>query len=72
MNAQSKLIATKSKIKEANCDIICLQETKRRILMQISLKHFAHRVLTILNSSHLLELQGAQSLFGKVFGLVEQ
>jgi hypothetical protein len=29
MNAQSKLTTIKSKIKETNCDIICLQETKK-------------------------------------------
>jgi exonuclease III len=29
MNAQSKLMAIQSKIKEANCDVICLQETKK-------------------------------------------
>jgi hypothetical protein len=28
--AQSKLTAIRSKIKEANCDIICLQETKKK------------------------------------------
>jgi hypothetical protein len=32
MNAQSKLTAIRSKIREANCDGICLQETKKKIV----------------------------------------
>jgi hypothetical protein len=70
MNAQLKLMAIRSKIKEANCDIIYLQETKKRILIQISLNPFVRRVLTGLNLFLLLGLQEARILSRKVAGLV--
>jgi hypothetical protein len=59
MNAQSKLTTIKSKIKEANCDIIYFHETKKEVFDVNFIKTFAHRVLTALNLSHLLGSQEA-------------
>jgi exonuclease III len=40
INAVKKWNALKSKIKEANCDIICIQETKREAFDQAYLRNF--------------------------------
>jgi exonuclease III len=40
LNSQDKWIGIRSKIIESNCDIICLQETKREVFDQIYLKKF--------------------------------
>lgn len=40
LNSEDKLTAIRSKISEANCDIICLQETKREIFDALYLRNF--------------------------------
>jgi exonuclease III len=39
INATNKLTAQRSKIKESNCDIICIQETKRETFDQAYLRN---------------------------------
>jgi exonuclease III len=40
INSQHKWSTIKSKIKEVNCDIICLQETKRKVFDEAYLRNF--------------------------------
>jgi hypothetical protein len=58
-----KLLAIRSKIMETKCDIICLQEIKKKkILIKTSLESITHQPLIALNLSHLLVIRVAQLL----------
>ena len=65
LNSKEKWSEIRDKIIEANCDIICLQETKKRILIWRSLGIFAQQILINLNFCPLLGPQEESSLFGK-------
>ena len=51
---------------ETNCDVICLQETKREAFDQTYLKLFCPPLLTLLTTFHQLGPLEGLSSFGKV------
>ena len=59
MNSQDKLLALRQKIDESDCNILCLQETKRENFDAAYIKKFVPIESISLLSSLLLELQGA-------------
>jgi exonuclease III len=66
INSVQKWNALKSKINEASCDIICLQETKRAIFHISYIKKFCPAMF---DSFEFVPLEGASDgtlLFGKV------
>jgi exonuclease III len=58
LNSQIKWTSIRSKILESSCDIICLQETKRKIFNHAYLKNFFLLNLIALNTPHPLAHQG--------------
>jgi len=59
INSDKKWDAIRDRVMNCNCDIVCLQETKNKLLILCLLKRFV--LLLTLNSFHLLELLVAQS-----------
>jgi hypothetical protein len=49
LNAREKWDAIRDRIVESNCDIICLQETKNKILIRPLLSSCALKALMLLN-----------------------
>ena len=65
INSDKKWVFIRDKITESNCDIVCLQETKKKkILIYSSSKNFVLDNLIVLSSYHQWELLEASSLFG--------
>jgi hypothetical protein len=58
INSEKKWVALSSKIDESNCDIICLQETKRESFDMEYIRNSVRKDLINLNSSLQLDLLG--------------
>jgi hypothetical protein len=66
INSESKWDAIRSKIVESNCDVVCLQETKRESFDSQYVKNFCPLPWIALNLSHLLGHLEGVSLHGMV------
>ena len=59
MNSEDKWLALRQKIDESDCNILCLQETKRENFDAAYIKNFCPNRINKFASSLLLEHQGA-------------
>jgi exonuclease III len=53
INSEAKQLAIREKIEESGCSVMCIQETKRNLLITNSLGPFVQNDLTILLFHHL-------------------
>jgi exonuclease III len=56
LNANKKWDAIRDRISESNCDVICMQQTRRQSFDMAFIKKFCPRGFDPLNSCHLLVL----------------
>ena len=72
INSKDKWLALRQKIDESDCNILCLQETKREIFDTTYLKKIALPDLINLPSYPLLELLGVSLWFGMALNSLEK
>jgi exonuclease III len=58
INASSKWTSLRSKIRESNCDILCIQETKREVFDQAYIRIFCPQNLDSFDYQPLVESSG--------------